>query len=70
MTKTIFLVVQIMINGAWVDGDTLDGWHRMQMPDMATCIRAMNRGNHVMPPANLEDVLFSCEESDSFGVRR
>jgi hypothetical protein len=70
MTTTIYLMVQIMINGVWVAGDELEGWASMQMPDMATCLRAASRGNNHMPPANIEDVLFSCGERETFGVRR
>lgn len=62
--KTIYLVVTLFINGVPTPGDTVDGWHRLSMPDMATCLRAANRGNNRPPVVgDINDIMFTCEEA-------
>ncbi len=60
----VYLIVTLFINGVPVPGEQVSGWHRMVMPDMATCLRAARRGNHYPPPlvGGFDDILFSCKE--------
>lgn len=61
MTK-IYMVVTLIINGASIPGDAVDGWHRMEMPDMAACTRAADRGNkRALPGDGLDDIVMHCE---------
>jgi hypothetical protein len=60
---TIYLVVTLFVGGVAVPGDTVEGWHRLEMPDMAHCLSAAMRGNHYPPavPVRYDDVGFHCE---------
>ena len=61
MTK-VYLVVTLIINGVSTPGDTVDGWHRMEMADMETCRRAAEYGNkRKLPAGGVDDIILHCE---------
>ena len=60
----IYLVVTLIINGAAVSGDSIDGWHRMQMADMPACERAADRGNaRGVTLKGVDRIVMHCEKS-------
>lgn len=60
----IYLVVTLIINGATVSGDSIDGWHRMQMTDLAACERAADRGNaREVSPKGVDRIVLHCERN-------
>ena len=34
----IVLIIFLLINGQWIDGNTLDGWSEREQPSLEVCV--------------------------------
>ena len=45
-----FLAVWIFVSGAWVSGDTMDGWGAMRQDSLTVCQPKADRANAINDP--------------------